>query len=197
MIYRVEVSRLRPWPPEPVLSHQKNLQKPLDNSPHKVVYAIIMVMDQSAPKLELPACQAMGRCCLAFNLRRADRAVMQVYDEEVRALGLRVTQFGLLMVARVMEPVTLSQLSEFLGLDRTTLSRNLKPLVKRRWVRVEAGEDRRERKLSLTEEGHGLLVKAHPAWAKAQAKIAKAFGQAEMEQLVGQLRKVTAAIRPG
>jgi DNA-binding MarR family transcriptional regulator len=154
-------------------------------------------MQKVSQQLDSQTCQDMGRSCLGFNLRKADRAVMQIYDDEIRSLGLRSTQFGLLMVARVMEPVALSQLSDHLGIDRTTLSRNLKPLEKRGLVRVVSGEDRRERKLSLTAEGHRLLVKAHSAWTRAQARLAKVIGKTELDRLVGQLQKVTGMIQPG
>jgi DNA-binding MarR family transcriptional regulator len=154
-------------------------------------------MKKTSQQLDPQTCQEMGRSCLGFNLRKADLAVMQIFDEEVRSLDLRCTQFGLLMVARVMEPVALSQLSDHLGIDRTTLSRNLKPLEKRGLVRVVSGEDRRERKLSLTPEGHRLLLKAHSAWSRTQARLVKLIGKTELDRLVDQLQKVTALIQPG
>lgn len=146
-------------------------------------------------KLELRVCLETANACMAFNLRRADRVVMQVYDEAFRPLGLRGTQFGVLMAARALEPVTMSELAARLSMDRTTLTRNLRPLTKQRWLMVETGEDRRERRLSLTPQGHKLLLKAQSAWRGAQARIAGAFGTEKMKTLVGQLAALTRTLQ--
>ena len=72
--------------------------------------------------------------CLCDTLRMTARAVTQVYDDALRPLGLRVTQFSLLARAAAMGPVESWRLSEALGLDKTTFSRNLRPLERRKLI---------------------------------------------------------------
>lgn len=128
---------------------------------------------------------------MAFNLRRADRVVTQIYDDAFRPLGLRGTQFAVLLATRSTEPVTMSKLAERLAMDRTTLSRNVRPLMKQKWLGTAAGSDRRERCLSLTPEGQRLLVKAHGAWESAQERIAGILGGKNMAALVERLITLT------
>jgi DNA-binding MarR family transcriptional regulator len=83
--------------------------------------------------------------CLCFGVRRAARAITQHYDRAVRPLGLRATQFSMLVVLAHAGTLGMSELAQALGLDRTSLTRNLKPAERKGWVRVEQGEDRRRR----------------------------------------------------
>ena len=89
--------------------------------------------------------------CACANLRRASRAVTQLYDEALRGSGLRITQFTLLQfLAQLQKPVTQGALGTQLALDSTTLSRTLKPLVRARWIRTSTGSDGRERPWVVT-----------------------------------------------
>lgn len=153
------------------------------------------IVANETEKLKLEDCREVSRTCLAMNLRRVDRVVMQFYDEAFRPLGLRGTQFSLLVAARAMEPVGMSDLAAQMAMDRTTLTRNLKPMTKQRWLKVETGDDRRERKLSLTPLGNRLLVKAHARWKKAQDEIKSRFGRQHAEDLVGRLSAFSAMAR--
>src|SRR5438874_106548 len=83
--------------------------------------------------------------CLCNALRQASRAVSRLYDEELRSVGLRTTQYSLLRVLARAGQVRQGDLSGLASLDETTLTRNLRPLQKRGWVAVCAGEDRREK----------------------------------------------------
>jgi DNA-binding MarR family transcriptional regulator len=152
----------------------------------------------SAPedeKLDLRQCLRISRSCLGLNLRRADRAVTHLYDEAFRALGLRGTQFGLLVATRAMEPAPMSRVAAALALDRTTLTRNLKPLEKKGWLVVHAGRDRRERLVSLTPQGHRMTVRAYAAWRAAQARMRQIVGSRPMRVAVARLSGITDALR--
>ena len=111
--------------------------------------------------------------CLCFGVRRAARAITQHYDRAVRPLGLRATQFSLLVVLAHAGALGMTELAQALGLDRTSLTRNLKPVERKGWVRVEQGEDRRRRTIAITPAGIAALRQAVPAWRKAQASAAR------------------------
>jgi DNA-binding MarR family transcriptional regulator len=138
-----------------------------------------------------------GPRCLCFNLRKAARAITQLYDEALRQTGLRVTQVSILGVTNRLGPVTVSRLAEATVTDRTTLTRNLKLLEKRGLIRVTTGNDRRQREVILTDRGHEALAKVYPLWKKVQTQVAKNFGEERVEGLLSDLGAVVAATRSG
>ena len=87
--------------------------------------------------------------CTCFNLRKATRAVTQLFDEALKPCGLYATQFTLLAAISSQENVTITELSKTLVMDRTTLTRNLNPLQKSGWVEVTPGDVSIERGRSL------------------------------------------------
>ena len=113
-----------------------------------------------------------ARNCACFNLRKAARAVTQLYEAALAPSGIHATQFSVLTALALVDSAPLSRVADGLVMDRTTLTRNLRPLVRRGWVRIEAGdEDRRERYLSLTRSGRAALDRALPLWQQAQARL--------------------------
>ena len=128
--------------------------------------------------------------CACFNLRKAARAVTQLYEEILRPTGLRATQFSLLVAASLFGPITVTRLAEMGVIDRTTLTRNFKPLVKRGYIEVVLGKDRRTRVVSLTGRGGKVLRKALPLWKKAQAHVVRKFGRERWNSLQSNLREV-------
>jgi DNA-binding MarR family transcriptional regulator len=119
------------------------------------------------------------RTCRCFAVRKASRAVTQHYDRALRKTGMRVSQFNTLTVLTQTGPLPMASLAEFMGLDRTSLTRNLQPPVKKRWVRIEpSDEDRRVRVVSITAAGVTTLRKALPAWRAAQAGVDAVLKQA-------------------
>ena len=109
--------------------------------------------------------------CVCFQLRRSARLVSQIYDEALRPVDLRVGQFSLLIGVQVMAPVTLQNLAKQMGMDRTTLTRNLKPLERQGFLKIYPGQDRRERTVEMTGEGRRKLQKALPIWRKVQGEV--------------------------
>jgi DNA-binding MarR family transcriptional regulator len=126
--------------------------------------------------IDIDLAREMGRVCVCFNLRKATRYVTQFYDRELRSTGLRVTQVTLLAAIRVMGPTNLKRLSEAVGMDQTTLSRNTGLLQKKGLVEMESGSDLRTRRISLTQRGHDGLQQAYPLWKAAQAEIVSKIG---------------------
>jgi DNA-binding MarR family transcriptional regulator len=110
--------------------------------------------------------------CVCFAVRRAARVITQHYDRALRPSGLRVTQFTLLTVLDVGGPLPLSRVADRLGTERTTLTRNLKPLIDAGLVGIEHGPDRRVRTIFITPKGHRAAVVALPDWRRAQRDVA-------------------------
>ncbi len=137
----------------------------------------------------------IGQLCACFNLRRATRAVTQLYDTVLRPVGLRTTQFTLLNAVRLQAPVTIRRLAASVVMDRTTLTRDLRPLERQRLVSIETGEDRRERKVDLTAKGAQVITRALPLWQKAQAYVAQGLGQERLQRLLEDLAATVALTR--
>jgi DNA-binding MarR family transcriptional regulator len=120
------------------------------------------------------------RGCVCAALRRASRAVTKHYERSFRGLGLRGTQFSLLAVLTQTGPLPVSSLANQVGLERTTLTRNLRALEARGLVRVRAIEgDQRVRRVEMTQAGRSAAERGLPAWKKAQAglgPVLKPFG---------------------
>lgn len=128
--------------------------------------------------------------CACFNLRKATRAVTQLYDDMLRPTGLRTTQFSLLVSTSLLGPISVTRLAEMGVIDRTTLTRNFKPLEKRGLIKVASGEDRRTRFVTLTDRGREALTKALPLWKKAQASVVRKLGQERWKSLQAGLLEV-------
>jgi DNA-binding MarR family transcriptional regulator len=151
-------------------------------------------MRDRASQLELAKSKS-GECACG-NLRKAARAVTQVYDEVLRPTGLRVTQFGILGATMATEPVTVTRLADLTVTDRTTLTRNFKLLEKRGLIRVQMGNDRREREVTLTARGREALASGLPLWQKAQTRVVQGLGEERWNVLREGLSAVVSLVRP-
>lgn len=140
-------------------------------------------------------CLDIGMTCACFNLRRASRMVTQIFDDYLRPTGLKTTQFSLLVAAFIQRKQVLSKLAKLLGMDRTTLSRNLKLLEKKGLVKLGRGDDRREVLVSLTEKGEEALTEAAPLWQKAQDRVTNGVGMEKWLQMIGDLRALGKSLK--
>ncbi len=132
--------------------------------------------------------------CVCFNIRKASRAVTQAYDAALQPIGLRATQFTLLAAISISAPATISRLGERLVMDRTTLTRNLRPLEKQSLIEIASGEDRRTREVSLTANGRKTLAKGLPFWEKAQARLTGDLGESRWSRMLADLEKIVAVV---
>lgn len=122
--------------------------------------------------------------CVASRVRKASRRITQIYDRRLEPFGLTVTQFGIMAQLRATPGVGISALAETMIMDSTTLSRNLQPLERRGLVVAEADEqDRRARRLKLTQDGREALERAMAGWSAAQREVADALGAADVAAL--------------
>ncbi len=144
-------------------------------------------MDIQSDRVSSAKCNEMLTICTALNLRKASRVVTKLFDDVLRPIGLRSTQLPILVTLRLLGPTTMRQLSAELVMSPTTLTRNLKPLMKRGMVQVLAGEDKRTREISLAEPGHRLLEEAVPLWEEAQGITVESLGQARWRNLIAEL----------
>lgn len=124
-----------------------------------------------------PDAAAASRVCACMSLRQATRAVTRFYDQTMQESELRITQLHLVRVLAHLGPVSIGALAEKLVLDRTTLTRNLKPLLDKGFIAVREGRDRRSREVELSERGREALARAMPLWAEAQARFVAALGE--------------------
>jgi DNA-binding MarR family transcriptional regulator len=132
--------------------------------------------------------------CLCLAARRAARTLSRRFDEAFRPVGLTSGQFSLLMSLNRPEPPTLGSVANLLAMDRTTLTANLKPLERRGLVETHPDpDDRRSRRLVLTDAGRKALGAAVPIWERTQAELARllAEGGADPEALYKGLRAMT------
>ncbi len=125
--------------------------------------------------------------CACFNFRKAARVITQIYDDKLRSCGLRVTQLSILFVTAAVESATITHLAETLVMERTTLTRNLKPLEKGGFLRIDPGKDLRTRIVTLTEQGQQLIIKALPLWEEAQHYVTEQLGQDRWTEMLGHL----------
>lgn len=106
--------------------------------------------------------------CHCLAARRRARALTRLYEDRLRPLGLRATQFSILAALALKGPTRLTDLADVLGLERTTLTRSADVLEDAGWVGTADSEDGRERVLELTDAGRRKVEEAYPAWHAAQ-----------------------------
>lgn len=133
--------------------------------------------------------------CACGNLRSTARAVTQLFDDTFQPLGIRSTQFGLLAAIEYMETVTVTTLADFFGMDRTTLTRNLKPLERDGLLVIREGEDRRTREVMLTPKGTSVVATGLDMWNQAQKTVVDAFGADRLQSLLTELNDLSALVR--
>jgi DNA-binding MarR family transcriptional regulator len=115
--------------------------------------------------------------CTCARLRRASRAVTQLYDGALAEAGLRLTQFALLRTLERDGAMTIGALARRMLIDRTALSRNLDPLVARSLVAIAAGDDARQRRVALTAAGRRVIAQAKPLWSHVQSNLESRMGR--------------------
>ena len=140
-------------------------------------------------------CSAIAATCACFSVRVASRAVTRVYDAVLVPSGLRATQFAVLVGVYRGFGMTLTALGRELGMDRTSLSRNLRPLIHRGFVATVSATDRRRRAFRTTKRGERLLRRTIPYWRKAQQRVVTTVGPEKWTKLNGDLRSLAEAIR--
>jgi DNA-binding MarR family transcriptional regulator len=114
--------------------------------------------------------------CMCHRTRMAARAVTRLYDDRLRSVGLRATQLAVLVAVGGDDVVSITALAKFMGMDRSTLTRNLAPLERESLIRVGNEGWRRSRMVEITKKGRSRLREALPLWEKAQETLQRKLG---------------------
>jgi len=131
---------------------------------------------------------------MCANLRRASRALTQLYEDALRPLGLRATQFTVLQALSLAGEVTQGVLGQILAMDSTTLTRTLDIMERRGWIAKHRGKDRREWQIRLSKPGQTQLQRALPAWRSVQQRAHTQLGNEVWENLFNVTNQVTRAL---
>jgi DNA-binding MarR family transcriptional regulator len=136
----------------------------------------------SGPPLRLSPAE-----CTCFRIRGAARRVTQIYSRHLVPTGLKISQFSLLGFVCAEGPIAIGRLSDLLATDRTTLTRNLRPLLQSGLIERAASGDRRRRELVATPAGRALFKRALPLWSAAEQEVRIAMGARLTADLHGAL----------
>lgn len=129
--------------------------------------------------------------CACMNLRKVARAVTQHFMGMMASTGLTQSQFSVLSILAQSGPLIMKELSEALIMDRTTLTRTLRPLQHKDLVKSVPGKDTRTREVHITDVGQDILRKALPYWNTAQQSLLDEFGHDQWQSLQIQLDQLT------
>jgi DNA-binding MarR family transcriptional regulator len=132
---------------------------------------------------------------VCFNLRSATRAVTRFFDAEVRRLGIRPTQTPILGALAARDGWSMAELSEWLGMERTTLLRNLRPLQRDGLVVAKGGGRGGLVELGITGKGRKALAKMLPAWRTAQDNVVATLGKERWTGIIRDLEAVAAKLK--
>lgn len=125
----------------------------------------------------------MIETCACHRIRMASRAVTRAYDDALRPVGLRATQVSLLAAAALEGALSITALAAAIGMDRSTLTRNLAPLEKEGLLRVGGEGWRRSRTLAITAKGRARLLQAIPLWEGAQRRLKQELGPPQWDDV--------------
>jgi DNA-binding MarR family transcriptional regulator len=129
----------------------------------------------------------MKPTCFCLQLRETSRTVCRLYDHYLEQAGVQTGQFGLLCCLKE-EPKTINQLSDYLMLDHSTVTRNMQVIYRLNWVVMTPNPaDKREKFWQLSDTGRHVYEKAYPLWEKAQASLDAALDELNMSDLQDQL----------
>ncbi|HEU0123108.1 MAG TPA: MarR family winged helix-turn-helix transcriptional regulator [Bryobacteraceae bacterium] len=134
--------------------------------------------------------------CSCFQLRKATRAVTAFYDKYLHPAGVSITQYAILVNVARADGITRTALSHRLGMDRTTLTRNLVPLERGQLLSEAAGEDRRQKLIRLSPAGLLRVEECFPLWEQAQSAFVLAYGTENAAALASLLQQAARAVTP-
>ena len=132
--------------------------------------------------------------CTCSELRKAARAITLLYDNAFKSSGLLSTQFGVLQIIYNIDSIRISDLAGKLGMDRTTLTRNLSVLERHGFIKISQGKDHRTRIVTATQKGRSAVSKAILLWNEVQHKVKQKMGESSWRELMrnlSELLKVT------
>ncbi len=139
----------------------------------------------------------MTRTCACLNFRKGSRSVTQFFDQILAPAGIRSTQLVILMAGELLGPSSIARLARELVMDRSTLTRNLKPLLNMGLLHLSAAESGKQKTVEVTEAGRAALINAAPYWERAQGHLVGQLGTEQWDRIVADLDSIVAATRSG
>ena len=133
--------------------------------------------------------------CTCFNLRRVTRVITQCFDAELRKYGIRVTQTPILSALQARSGWSMAELSDWLGMERTTLVRNLRPLQREGLVEISGGGRGGHVELAITVKGRTALSQMLPGWRLAQQKVVATLGEQRWSTILGDLEQAATKLK--
>ena len=143
------------------------------------------------------AAEPMPAGCTNFKLRQLTRRVTQHFDRIVAPAGLKTTQYSLLSHIERLGPVSPGELARAMTMDASTLTRNLKPLIKLGWAELGPGVNGRSRVVTATAAGRAKRAEAARQWKRAQLDLNARLGNATVAHLHDMLEECLALLEPG
>jgi DNA-binding MarR family transcriptional regulator len=123
--------------------------------------------------------------CFNLAMRKSSRLITQFYQERLSKTGLKVGQFSILRAVKICKETSNKELQSILVLDQTTLSRNLKPLIRDGYLKLSAhSEDGRQKIISLSPAGLALYEETLPIWKAAQDELQQKIGKTETDNIL-------------
>lgn len=150
------------------------------------VYTLLMTRKTLINKLK----KDVAGVCVCRKSRETARKISRIYDDRLQPAGIKATQFTMLAAISLQGNATLTELAETLGMDRTTLSRNLKPLERNDLIEVSAEGYRRARSTNITNKGIAVMEKALPLWSSAQRRLKKRIGGETWKRVQADLNEI-------
>jgi DNA-binding MarR family transcriptional regulator len=133
--------------------------------------------------------------CTCFSLRRVTRVITQRFDAELRKYGIRVTQTPILSALQARSGWSMAELSDWLGMERTTLVRNLRPLQREGLIKISGGGRGGLVELAITGKGRAALSKMLPGWRLAQQKVVATLGEKRWSTILGDLEQAATKLK--
>ena len=128
---------------------------------------------------------AQPQGCTNFKLRQLLRSVSRLYDAQLAQAGLKGTQYSLLSHVLALGPIAPHALARHMGMDASTLTRNLRPLIDQGWVLQGPGADGRVRSVTITPDGEAKQREAKACWRRAQQSLNGLLGDDTVAALHG------------
>lgn len=152
-------------------------------------------MEQDIPEIDGQKLAEMARTCACFNFRKASRSVTQLFDQILAPTGLRSTQLVILITGQLLGPSSIARLARELVMDRSTLTRNLKPLMNMGLVAFTRGESGRHKSVEVTPAGQQALLRSAPLWEQAQSHLVNRLGPDHWDRIMADLASIVEATR--
>jgi len=121
--------------------------------------------------------------CLFAKTRTVSRYVTNIYAKSLKKIGVTPVQYSMLTAIQILKDGNINDLSSALKMDRTTINRNLKPLVRDGFVYVNDSDDKREKRVTITKEGEEIYKVGYTEWQKAQDEFKASIGVSDWNEL--------------